>query len=312
VGVARSSERARAIEKIGLGQMANSLCELKSGQFQLMRLAIYQHDASAIQSFVADQVSSAPTFFENAAVAIDASALPTPLSAAALEDLVTRLRYAGVQPIAMVTEVDTPTAELARSLRLGVVAPSKKGKAKLEHGLDAAPEPTIAPIAETKSSPAPVVAAPEKAIQRVIEKATEKNQTASVQSASSSTRDGAVDTENVAQSKFVGAQVYEGQIRSGQQYYARGRDLIVAGSVGAGAEVMADGNIHIYGRMLGKVIAGAAGDQSARIFVQAFGAELVSIAGIYRVFESISSDIRGKAVQIYLSNDKLKIEPLIA
>jgi|GEM_PF-997707 len=103
-------------------------------------------------------------------------------------------------------------------------------------------------------------------------------------------------------------QRYEGQVRSGQQLYARGRDLVVTGNVGASAEVIADGNVQVYGKLMGKVIAGASGDRTARIFCLAFGAELVSIAGIFRVFESVPADIRGRAVQIYLDGDKIKIE----
>ncbi|MEW5315161.1 MAG: hypothetical protein WDW38_006608 [Sanguina aurantia] len=80
----------------------------------------------------------------------------------------------------------------------------------------------------------------------------------------------------------VGAQHHAGAVRSGQQVYARERDLIVTGAIANGAEVIADGNIHIYGGLRGRAMAGAQGDEKARIFVSDFRAELVAIAGQYR------------------------------
>ena len=74
-------------------------------------------------------------------------------------------------------------------------------------------------------------------------------------------------------------------LRSGQRIYARGTDLIVIGMVSQGAEVIADGNIHVYGPLRGKAMAGARGDAQARIFTTCFEAELVAVAGVYRVIE---------------------------
>ena len=79
--------------------------------------------------------------------------------------------------------------------------------------------------------------------------------------------------------------VVSAPVRTGQQVYAEGADLIVLGMVSEGAEVIADGNIHIYAPLRGRAQAGQSGDKSARIFVQSMQAELVSVAGIYRVFE---------------------------
>ena len=75
-------------------------------------------------------------------------------------------------------------------------------------------------------------------------------------------------------------------LRSGQRFYARGSDLIVTAMISAGAEVIADGNIHIYAPLRGRALAGASGDKSARIFTTCMEAELVSVAGIYRTFEA--------------------------
>lgn len=95
-------------------------------------------------------------------------------------------------------------------------------------------------------------------------------------------------------------------VRSGQRVYARHRDLVVTATVGNGAEVMADGCVHVYGSLRGRAMAGARGDVSARVFCQEFNAELVSIAGVFRVFETIPAELAGKPVQAWLDGDDLK------
>jgi septum site-determining protein MinC len=104
--------------------------------------------------------------------------------------------------------------------------------------------------------------------------------------------------------------VLPGPIRGGQQVYARGRDLIITGAVSAGAEVAADGCVHVYGRLSGKAMAGAAGDLRARVYCLSFAAEVVSIAGNFKVFESAGRDVAGKAVEIFLDEGRLQIRPL--
>jgi septum site-determining protein MinC len=94
-------------------------------------------------------------------------------------------------------------------------------------------------------------------------------------------------------------------VRSGQRVYAKNRELIVTATVGAGAEVMADGSVHVYGTLRGRALAGAAGEVTARVFCQEFHAELVSIAGVFRVFETIPPEFEGKPVQAWLAGDTL-------
>jgi septum site-determining protein MinC len=96
-------------------------------------------------------------------------------------------------------------------------------------------------------------------------------------------------------------------VRSGTQVYARGSDLIVTAAVSPGAELVADGNIHVYGALRGRALAGASGDVGARIFCSRLEAELVSIAGRYLVSEQLPAEQRGSAVQIALVDDRLTI-----
>jgi septum site-determining protein MinC len=95
-------------------------------------------------------------------------------------------------------------------------------------------------------------------------------------------------------------------VRSGQRVYARNRDLIVTAGVGAGAEVIADGCLHIYGSLRGRAMAGARGQLTARVFCQEFHAELVSIAGVFRVFETIPAELAGNPVQAWLAGEELR------
>lgn len=111
-----------------------------------------------------------------------------------------------------------------------------------------------------------------------------------------------------------GTMVVDKPLRSGQKIYARGADLVVLAMVNQGAEVVADGNIHVYAPLRGKAMAGASGNVNARIFSLALEPELISIAGIYRTSENpLAPEVHGKPAQVRLSNDgqdKLLIEAL--
>ena len=105
--------------------------------------------------------------------------------------------------------------------------------------------------------------------------------------------------------------VIDKPLRSGQQVYARGADLVVLAMVSFGAEVIADGNIHVYAPLRGRAIAGARGNTAARIFTTCLEPQLVSIAGIYRTTETaLPADVLGKPAQVRLEGEKLLIEPL--
>lgn len=113
----------------------------------------------------------------------------------------------------------------------------------------------------------------------------------------------------------AGALVVDKPLRSGQQVYAKGRDLVVMAMVNPGAEVIADGHIHIYAPLRGKAIAGARGQGDARIFALAMEPELISIAGVYRTSENpLPAEVWGKPAQVSLQpgpeGDKLTIVPL--
>ena len=108
----------------------------------------------------------------------------------------------------------------------------------------------------------------------------------------------------------AGAKIVDRPVRSGQQIYARDSDLVVHGAVGVGAEIAADGSIHVYGPLRGRAIAGASGDRNARIYAHEFHAELIAIAGEYKVIDDPQDSLLGKAISARLVDEVMRIEPL--
>jgi septum site-determining protein MinC len=117
--------------------------------------------------------------------------------------------------------------------------------------------------------------------------------------------------KQAAVSKQETAMIVSRPVRTGQQIYAKGQDLVILNVVSAGAEVIADGSIHVYAPLRGRALAGAQGDMNARIFTTCMNAELISIAGIYRALdENLPGSLHEQAIQVFLDNKKLVIEAL--
>lgn len=118
------------------------------------------------------------------------------------------------------------------------------------------------------------------------------------------------EAEPVAAPVALSSITIDRPVRSGQQVYAAGADMTVLAPTSAGSEVMADGSIHIYGPLRGRVLAGARGNESARIFCQSLQAELIAIAGRYQLLDEIDTELKGKPAMIRLEGEKLIIESL--
>jgi septum site-determining protein MinC len=99
-------------------------------------------------------------------------------------------------------------------------------------------------------------------------------------------------------------------VRSGQRIFADRGDLVVVASVSSGAELIAHGNVHVYGPLRGRALAGVNGDRTARIFCQSLEAELIAIAGLYRTSDDLDPSVRSQRVQAFLRADALCVEPL--
>lgn len=107
------------------------------------------------------------------------------------------------------------------------------------------------------------------------------------------------------------AVIVDRPLRSGQRVYAKGTDLVVLDMVSYGAEVIADGNVHVYAPLRGRAVAGASGNTSARIFSTCMEPQLLSIAGIYRTIETdLPKDVAGKPAKVRLDGEKIIIEPV--
>ena len=253
--------------------------ELKIGQVGIANLRIRTLDIDKIVAEMRDRVRSAPKLFERAAVILDFGGLARTPDTGTVKELVSGLRQAGVLPVAIAygtLEIET----LSKEIGLPLLA---KFRVSYEKAEPASPAVVAAASAAIASVEKPVAA----------EAAATK---------------GAGKAAAAAQSEPGLLQSLP--VRSGQQVYAQNRDLTVCATVGAGAEVIADGSIHIYGALRGRALAGAAGNANARIFCREFHAELVAVAGTYKVLDEIPKNLLGKAVQIWLDQEQLRIEEL--
>lgn len=247
--------------------------ELKFGQVGIANLRVRTLDPVRLAAEMAERVQRAPKLFERAAVVVDFGGLNRCPGADETRALLDALRGAGVLPVALAYGTSAVEA-LSRDVGLPLLA---KFRASYERGDGAEPaapraaEPAAAaPAATAVSAPPPPAPAP----------------------------------------RAEPGLVHLHPVRSGQQVYAQERDLTICATVGAGAEVIADGSIHVYGALRGRALAGAGGMATARIFCREFHAELVAVAGHYKVLEEIPKALLGKPVQIWLEHDKLRIEQL--
>jgi septum site-determining protein MinC len=255
-------------------QAASDACELRFGQVGMACVHVRRADAGALHDELLRRVQAAPQMFGRAAVVLDLGHLMQLPDDATVQALLDAIRRAGMLP-AGIAYGTSETAGLAERIGLPLIA---KFRAAYEPATEGAPRPAAGDAAAAKA-PVPTTELAEPAAEPA-----------------------------VGETRL--AMLHTGSVRSGQQLYARERDLIVTGTVANGAEVIADGNIHVYGSLRGRAMAGAQGAESTRIFVSEFHAELVAIAGQYRVFEQIPADLEGHAVQCWLDGEKLLLAKL--
>jgi septum site-determining protein MinC len=247
-------------------------CDLRFGQVGIACVRVRRPDAAALCEELERRVRSAPQLFSRAAVVLDLSHLLNLPDDGTVDALLEAVRSAGMLPVGLAYGTSA-TEALAQRMGLPLIAKFRAAYEPADGGSIAPPTPT--PSAAPAPAPAPV-------------------------------REPVLSQPEGS----VGAQRHDGTVRSGQQIYARDRDLVVTGTIANGAEVIADGSIHIYGSLKGRAMAGAQGDAKARIFISDFRAELVAIAGHYRVFEQLPKDLEGQSVQCWLDGEKLLIAPL--
>lgn len=247
-----------------------SAFDIKSANLPLVALLLKSADLNVVAHELQARFGSDPDFFEGDPLIVDL----TPLNAAA--------RRSGAEPDAIDFATLLP---LLRQYKLAPVAvkggTTEQTQAALAAGLLAAPDArVVASSPPTPPVPPPPPPAPVAAPAAPVP---------------------APSPIAVAPAAPLGAMVINKPLRSGQQVYARGRDLVVLAMVNPGAEVIADGHIHVYAPLRGKAMAGARGNTEARIFALSLEAELISIAGIYRTSDSpLPAHVLGKPTQISL------------
>lgn len=266
--------------------------ELRSGSVDTLLFVVKTTDLEAMRAELTRRFEATPEFFANDVVAIDVRRL--------------------------VDEERVPLAEIAQlldSVRMrpvGVVANPQQGWAAgsalpLLEARDRRGAPTK-PSAEEGGESATPVQAELPIAEPAANLANESAATSNAAAADASTATSGAEPVKLATSSQT--TVVDKPLRSGQRIYAKG-DLVVLGLVSYGAEVIAEGNIHIYAPLRGRALAGVHGNHDARIFCTCLEPELISIAGIYRTTENpLPPDVLGKPVQIWLDEEKLMIEPL--
>ncbi|MDG0834349.1 septum site-determining protein MinC [Roseateles saccharophilus] len=255
--------------------------ELKSRRFNLLGLVLHTADMAELAADWAERAGQGG--FEHEPVVIDLSGVPRlPAAAAAPAEGQAPLALDGPAPVDLKTIVGLLRAS---QLQPVAVAGATAEELALAHELG------LADAADEPATERAVQAAPAEVVREItVEKIIERPVTV------------------VAPAPTL---VVDKPLRSGQQVYAKGGDLVVLAVVSHGAEVIADGSIHIYAPLRGKAIAGARGDTSARIYTQSLEAELLAVAGIYRTAENpLPAEVAGKPAQVYLQGEKLLLQPL--
>jgi septum site-determining protein MinC len=266
--------------------------ELRSGSVDTLLFVVKTTDLEAMRTELTRRFETTPEFFANDVVAIDVRRLADD-ERVPLADIAQLLDSVRMRPVGVVANAEQGWA--AESALPLLEARDRRGAAARpvaeEGGESAAPAQAELPI----SDPAAGLAA------------------GSAAGSDAATVDASTVTPGAEPVKLATSSqttVVDKPLRSGQRIYAKG-DLVVLGLVSYGAEVIAEGNIHIYAPLRGRALAGVHGNHDARIFCTCLEPELISIAGIYRTTETpLPADVLGKPVQIWLDEEKLIIEPL--
>jgi septum site-determining protein MinC len=242
-------------------------------------LRLYTGDVDRIERELRARIAPAPQMFANAPIVIDVADLPAEVELP-LVSLVERLRGCKLVPVGM-ANVGGEQLERAVAAGLAIVQIGiGRGRGVERPLVSARPEPVVAP------APAP---APPPARAREERRPEPK----------------AADADAP-----VGSLTIKQPVRGGQVIYAQRSDLVVLAPVNAGAQVIADGHVHVYGPLRGRALAGAQGMADARVFCQSLEAELVSVAGQYLLADEIPADRRGRPTQIFVENGSFHFLPI--
>lgn len=301
-----STDTATSIEPRNHG--ADPAIELRAASFTLPMLRLLRHGLDAVETELLPRVEQAPEFFRHAPVVIDLTGLLEPEASVDFPRLVGLMRGLDMLPVG-VRGGSAAHRDAARAMELAILSEGSSRAGKRVHTRE-----TEVPASASRPEPVKEVTPQGR---RSAVKPTE-NSSAEQSAHHAQVKGPTASDVTETQTEQVSSQAGQGlssrlvnyPVRSGQRIYAAGGDLTVTATVSSGSELMADGNIHVYAPLRGRVIAGLRGNTKARIFCQELHAELVSVAGHYRVSENIPAHLKGKPVQIFLEREILRIEPL--
>ncbi|MDQ0142941.1 septum site-determining protein MinC [Cupriavidus necator] len=262
-----------------MSQKKSPRFELRSGNVDALLLALQTADMAALRDDLLTRFEATPDFFSNDVIALDLRAL---------ED---------DSEVALGTVIDTLATLKARAI--GVVARAGQRDWAERFGL---------PLLDSQARRGATERAAEARAAAAAEQAAAE--LAAREEAARAAAQAATDAAIAAALRQTQTLLIDKPLRSGQQVYAHG-DVVIMDVVSYGAEVIAEGNIHIYAPLRGRALAGVKGNTGARIFSTCMEPELISIAGIYRTAEqTLPADVHGKTAQVRLADEKLILEAL--
>jgi septum site-determining protein MinC len=277
-----------------------SALDFKSATLYAIRVVLQQADTKALIKALKKRMADAGAFYENEPVVIDAGSVSEVVDWAPLLKAFADHRLPVIGVVAQ-------GENLAAAKACGLAAVDLS-TSPVRNALDTQ---TAASVAEPVTANVPAPAAADGAASAAQPAAAAAGGADQAAATTSGMKTAASATTNTDVPAAAPTMVVRGPLRSGQRVYARQSDLIVMGVVSRGAEVIADGNIHVYGPLRGKAMAGARGDTAARIFTTALDAELVAVAGIYRVIDSkLPVELHQRPAVIQLQKDALHLTPL--
>ena len=248
---------------------------LRGANFNLLVLRLLDHRPDAVVPALGDQFRRAPGFLRFAPIVLGLSDLEVGPAEVDFAGLIHGLRQLEIVPIG--TTGGTPELRNA-AIAFGLPPLRMAGKDGSDFALATQGEAAPAVAGEPHIPAAPVAAPP--------------------------------PAPPPAPGMQRPTMVVETPVRAGQRIYAQGSDLIVTATVNAGAEVIEDGNVHVYGTLRGRAIAGGGNNMEARVFALNFDPELVSIAGYYATREGFGKQVAGRAVQVRLTGEQMRFDPL--
>lgn len=264
--------------------------DIKGSSFTIPVLSLRESDMETIGYQLTKKVSQAPSFFRNAPLVVNLGYLPDP-EQVDLPSLLTLVGQQGFIPVG-ITNGTEEQQQQAKAMKLAVL--TTRGSERIQE------EQEEREVAQGEDQ--------EGGQKKQWEEKKSEGESEGQEPQSLSSEKKIALPEKAMQA--TAATVIAEPVRSGQRVVADKGDLVVLASVGSGAEIMAAGDIHVYGSLRGRVFAGNTGNTQARIFCQKLEAELVSVAGVYMVNEKFPDSLRGQPVHIRLQTERIRITPL--